>query len=594
MDQGTIMTMILGFIGGLALFLYGMNIMGDGLSKLSGGKLERILEQLTSTPLKGVLLGAGVTAIIQSSSATTVMVVGFVNSGIMKLGQAISIIMGANIGTTITAWILSLSGIEGDSLFIQMLKPSHFAPILAIIGVILIMFTKGEKKKNTGIILAGFAILMIGMDSMSGAVKPLQQVDGFRNLMISFSDIPLLGVIAGTVLTAIIQSSSASVGILQAFCKTGVLKFSAALPIIMGQNIGTCVTAMLSAIGAKKNAKRAAVVHLCFNIIGTILFMAVFYTINAISPFKFMNGKATEAGIAIIHTTFNISVTLVLVWFSKWLEKLACFIVRDNENDVEADNANEALEILDNRFLGNPALAMEHARDTVIKMAYLSKETLDNALSLLNVYDKDVLDKVSKLEETVDNYEDKLGSYLMKLTGKELSEQDSVRLPLYIHMINDYERISDHAMNIAELAKKMNKKNLSFSKKASKELDVFNNLIQDIVINSVKAFENDDVDIAKCIEPMEEVVDKLNKQIKKRHKRRLENGKCTIEMGFILSDITTNYERISDHCSNIAIGIIQSKEDLYESHEYLETLDKGENTLFHKKYKEYKERYVLP
>ncbi len=594
MDQGTIMTMILGFIGGLALFLYGMNIMGDGLSKLSGGKLERILEQLTSTPLKGVLLGAGVTAIIQSSSATTVMVVGFVNSGMMKLGQAISIIMGANIGTTITAWILSLSGIEGDSFFIQMLKPSNFSPILAIIGVILIMFTKGEKKKNTGIILAGFAILMIGMDSMSAAVKPLQQVDGFRKLMISFSDIPLLGVIAGTVFTAIIQSSSASVGILQAFCKTGVLKFSSAMPIIMGQNIGTCVTAMLSSIGAKKNAKRAAVVHLCFNIIGTILFMVVFYTINAISPFKFMDGKATEAGIATIHTTFNISVTLVLVWFSKWLEKLACFIVRDNENDVEADNANEALEVLDNRFLGNPALAMEHAMDIVIKMAYLSKETLDNALSLLTVYDKDVLDKVSKLEETVDNYEDKLGSYLMKLTGKELSEQDSIRLPLYIHMINDYERISDHAMNISELAKKMNKKDLSFSKKAMKELDVFSNLIQDIVVNSIKAFENDDVDIAKCIEPLEEVADKLNKQIKKRHKRRLENGKCTIEMGFILSDITTNYERIADHCSNIAIGIIQSKEDIYESHEYLETLDKGENTPFYEKYEEYKERYVLP
>ena len=435
---------------------------------------------------------------------------------------------------------------------------------------------------------------MIGMDSMSGAVKPLQQVEGFRNLMIQFSDIPILGVIAGLVLTAIIQSSSASVGILQAFCKTGVLKFSAALPIIMGQNIGTCVTAMLSSIGAKKNAKRAAVVHLCFNIIGTILFMAVFYTINTISPFKFMNGKATEAGIAVIHTTFNISVTLVLVWFSKWLEKLACIIIKDNDNEAEVGTVTDALEILDNRFLGNPALAMEHAKDTVIKMAYLSKEVLDNALSLLKVYDKDVLDKVSTLEELIDNYEDKLGSYLMKLTGKELSEQDSIRLPLYIHMVNDYERISDHAMNIAELAKKMNKKNLAFSKKASKELDVFSNLIQDIVINAIKSFENEDIDTAMCIEPMEEVADKLNKQMKKRHKKRLENGKCTIEMGFILSDITTNYERIADHCSNIAIGIIQSNEDIYESHEYLETLDKGENTLFHKKYEEYKERYILP
>lgn len=584
--------LFLSFIGGLALFLYGMNVMGDGLSKLSGGKLEMILEKLTSTPLKGVLLGCGVTAIIQSSSATTVMVVGFVNSGIMKLSQAISIIMGANIGTTVTSWILSLSGLEGDGLVIQLLKPSNFAPILALVGVILIMFVKGEKKKDVGIILAGFAILMIGMDTMSGAVEPLKNVPEFTNLMIKFSDTPVLGLLAGLILTAIIQSSSASVGILQAFCKTGVLKFSAALPVIMGQNIGTCVTALLSAIGAKKNAKRAAVVHLMFNILGTVLFMIVFYTINAINPFEFLGEKATEVGIARLHTIFNVCATLALVWFSKGLEKLACLIVKDGPEDKE--EVDTVLQVLDDRFLSNPSLAMEHAKDVAVEMAKVSKDVLIDAIELVGNYNKEKFQEILDKEHRIDTFEDKIGTYLLKLSSRDLSEEDSKKLTLCLHLIGDFERISDHAVNIAQSAKEMNKKELLFSDKAVAELKVFSDLLIDTMDTAVLSFVNDDVDLATNVEPMEEVADKLNKQIKKRHVKRLRKGKCTIEMGFVLSDITTNFERIADHCSNIAVGVIQTREESYESHEYLDNLDKGENTIFRDKYVSYKERYVLP
>lgn len=590
MNDGIIL--FLSFIGGLALFLYGMNVMGDGLAKLSGGKLERILEKLTSTPLKGVLLGTAVTAIIQSSSATTVMVVGFVNSGIMKLGQAISIIMGANIGTTVTAWILSLSGLEGDSLAIQLLKPSNFAPILAVIGVVLIMFIKGEKKKDVGIILVGFAILMMGMDTMSLAVEPLKEVPEFANLMIKFAHNPFLSMMAGLILTAIIQSSSASVGILQAFCKTGVLKFSAVLPIIMGQNIGTCVTALLSAIGAKKNAKRAAVVHLLFNIIGTVLFMIGFYIINAINPFEFLGDNATEVGIARIHTIFNVCSTLVLIWFSKGLEKLACLVIKDGPEDKE--DVDTVLQVLDDRFLSNPSLAMEHAKDVAIEMARVSKEILEDSISLVRFYDHNLFENILKKEHRIDTFEDKLGTYLLKVSSRDLSEEDSKKLTLFLHLIGDFERISDHGVNIAESAKEMNKKELSFSRKAVTEIDIFAELLIETMDTAVEAFINNDSDLATYVEPMEEVVDKINKQIKKRHVKRLRKGKCTIEMGFVLSDITTSFERIADHCSNIAVGIIQMGEEGYESHEYLDNLDKGENTAFREKYLLYKKKYILP
>ena len=593
MDQSQIMGMVLMFIGGLALFLYGMNEMGNGLERLSGGKLERILEKLTSTTFKGVLLGAAVTAVIQSSSATTVMVVGFVNAGIMPLSRAIGIIMGANIGTTITAWILSLSGLEGDNLVIQFLKPDNFAPVLALIGIILVMFIKDEKKKNIGTILLGFAVLMTGMSSMSDAVGPLKEVEGFRNLMIRFSDVPVLGMIAGLVLTAIIQSSSASVGILQAFCKTGVLTYGAAIPIIMGQNIGTCVTALLSSIGAKKNAKRAAVVHLLFNIVGTVIFVIVFYGINAVSPFGFIRDNATEAGIARCHTFFNVVVTLVLVWFARQLEQLACLIVKDDAENEEVISAN-TLQILDERFLEKPALAMEHAKDVTIDMAHLSKEILENALELVVGYNKDKYREIINKENVIDTYEDKIGTYLLKLSGKDLSERDSTELTLLLHLIGDFERISDHAVNIAQSAKEMNKKELEFSKKAYEEIKIFSELLMEIIDTSVKAFENDNIEVATYVEPMEEVVDTINKEIKKRHMKRLRKGKCTVELGFILSDITTSFERIADHCSNIAVGIIQTKNEAYESHEYLETLDKGENTVFRGKYLACKEKYMLP
>lgn len=421
-------------IGGLALFLYGMNLLGDGLSKTSGGKLESILEKLTSNPIKGVLLGAGVTAVIQSSSATTVMVVGFVNSGIMKLHQAVGIIMGANIGTTATSWLLSLTGIQGDSFFINMLKPMSFSPILAIIGVIMIMFCKKEKKHDIGKILVGFAILMYGMEAMSSAVKPLADVPEFTHILTMFSN-PVLGMLAGLVLTAIIQSSSASVGILQALCATGSVTFATALPIIMGQNIGTCVTAMISAIGAKKNAKRAALVHLYFNIIGTLVFMCLFYLINAFIHFEFLSQGATPVGIATIHSVFNIFATIILLPFGKGLEKLACLSVRDDKEREETIDANRDFDFLDERFLDKTSLAMEHCRIVTNNMADLSREALFKSLDLFSDFSEEKADDVCDIEERVDKYEDVLGTYLMKLSSRDLTEQDSETLNMLLHCL---------------------------------------------------------------------------------------------------------------------------------------------------------------
>ena len=439
-------------IGGLALFLYGMNLLGEGLSKTSGGKLESILEKLTSNPIKGVLLGAGVTAVIQSSSATTVMVVGFVNSGIMKLHQAVGIIMGANIGTTATSWLLSLTGIQGDSFFINMLKPMSFSPILAIIGVIMIMFCKKEKKHDIGKILVGFAILMYGMEAMSSAVKPLADVPEFTHILTMFSN-PVLGMLAGLVLTAIIQSSSASVGILQALCATGSVTFATALPIIMGQNIGTCVTAMISAIGAKKNAKRAALVHLYFNIIGTLVFMCLFYLINAFIHFEFLSQGATPVGIATIHSVFNIFATIILLPFGKGLEKLACLSVRDDKEREETIDANMDFDLLDERFLDKTSLAMEHCRMVTNNMADLSREALFKSLDLFSDFSEEKAGDVCDIEERVDKYEDVLGTYLMKLSSRDLTEQDSETLNMLLHCIGNFERISDHACNLVNAAR---------------------------------------------------------------------------------------------------------------------------------------------
>ena len=587
---------ILSMIGGLALFLYGMDAMGAGLSKLSGGRMERLLEKLTSKRIMAVLLGAGVTAVIQSSSATTVMVVGFVNSGIMKLNQAVGIIMGANIGTTITSWLLSLTGIQGSSFVLQMLKPSSFSPILAVIGVGLIMFTKNEKKKDIGSIFIGFAILMYGMEAMSGAVAPLADNEKFTGILTMFSN-PLLGLLAGTILTAVIQSSSASVGILQALCATGAVNFSTALPIIMGQNIGTCITAIISSIGTSKNAKRTAAVHLFFNITGTIIFMVVFYTLNVFVHFQFLNTAASPAGIAVIHSLFNIGATILLFPFANLLEKMAIFVIPDKESEMEEmeeEKINPDLSRLDERFLDKPGFAMEECRSVAINMARKSQKAMNLAIDLLGEYSDKTADRVEKLENQIDQYEDALGTYLVKLSGRELSIKDSRVLSVLLHCIGDFERISDHAVNIRDAAVEMHKKNLKFSEKAKQELRVFSNAIRDILDRAVMAFETGDVELAKEVEPLEQVVDALNKEEKQRHINRLRTGTCTIELGFILSDISTNFERAADHCSNIAVCLLQVDEGGFDTHEYLDILKEENSEEFQHEYMELSERYALP
>lgn len=583
---------VLTLIGGLALFLYGMNTMGQGLEKLSGSRLEKILEKLTSNPIKSVALGALVTAVIQSSSATTVMVVGFVNSGIMKLSQAVGVIMGANIGTTITSWLLSLTGIESSNVFIQLLKPTSFTPILAIIGIFMIMMTKSSRKKDIGSILVGFTVLMFGMDMMSGAVEPLAQNESFREILTMFSN-PLLGIVAGAVLTAILQSSSASVGILQAVCDTGAVTYGLAVPIIMGQNIGTCVTALLSCMGANKNAKRAALVHLYFNLIGTILFMVIFYTVNALHPLDFVDDTAGQVGIAVIHSVFNVFATLVLLPFGKWLEKLACLTIRDKESD-EKEPAPSEFQILDPRFLATPSVALEQCRQAAAKMAECARDTLRLSISLMSEYNEQDAERVAQNEEIVDNYEDKLGSYLLNLGSKSLTVSESQTVNMLLHCISDFERIADHAVNIKGCALEMHEKELFFSKKAMNEIRIFSEAVNEILTTAVNAFENNDITTAKSVEPLEEVVDSLSGEIRDRHIRRLRKGKCTIEMGFVLTDLVTNFERVADHCSNIAVCIIQINSNSFDTHSYLNVLKSEDNAEFREKIAKYSEKYMLP
>ena len=585
---------VLTMLGGLALFLYGMETMGKGLEKLSGGRLERILEKLTSNPIKAVLLGAGVTAIIQSSSATTVMVVGFVNSGIMKLTQAVGIIMGANIGTTVTSWLLSLTGIESGNFFVQLLKPTSFSPVLALIGVCFIMFSKKEKKKDAGTIMIGFAILMTGMETMSGAVKPLANVPEFTGILTMFSN-PVLGMIAGAVLTAIIQSSSASVGILQALCATGAVNFSTALPIIMGQNIGTCVTAMLSGIGATKNAKRAALVHLYFNIIGTVIFMIVFYTINAVVHFSFRGTAASAMGIAVIHSSFNIAATIMLLPFGSGLVKLACLTIPEEKKEAPAQNQEkDAFRLLDQRFLDTPAFAVEQCRQTTIQMAKLARECFFTAVDLLHGYDDEKAARVETLENLVDRYEDELGTYMVKLGGKNLSKSDIHTVSLLLHCIGDFERISDHGMNLKDSAKEMKEKEMQFSSKAEKELGIFFDAVKEILNLSIDAFETNNTDEAARVEPLEEVIDDINTVVKANHIRRLQKGKCTIEQGFVLSDISMNLERVSDHCSNIAVSVIEIDRDGFDTHGYLDNLKRDGDPHFAAMVEQYRGKYMLP
>lgn len=583
---------ILTMAGGLAFFLYGMDVMGSGLSRASGGRLEMLLERLTNSRWKAVLLGAGVTAVIQSSSATTVMVVGFVNAGIMKLSSAVGIIMGANVGTTVTSWILSLAGIESNDFWLRLLKPSSFAPVLAALGVIFFLFSKKEKLKNAGMVFIGFAVLMSGMETMSGAVKPLAEVPEFTGILTAFSN-PALGVLAGMVLTAVIQSSSASVGILQALCATGAVSYGAAVPIIMGQNIGTCVTAMISGIGASRNAKRAALIHLYFNLIGTVVFMLVFYGANAIVGFDFMGNSANAAGIAVVHTIFNIFATVVLLPFSAWLEKLACLTIREEEK-AAADDREETLQILDARFLATPGLALEQCRAAAADMADCAREAIFLAMSLISGYNEEKAQRVEMLEKKVDDYEDELGSYLVKLSGGDLSVKENRILSLLLHNIGDLERISDHALNIKEAAAELAEKQLCFSNKASEELKVFSQAVRDIVDLSWKALEEEDLEIAGKVEPLEEAIDSLNAAIKKRHIKRLRKGKCTIEMGFILSDITTNYERVADHCSNLAVSLFEVAEEEFGAHGYLDLIRGEDHPEFGEDVERMREKYILP
>ncbi len=583
---------LLNMIGGLALFLYGMHVLGEGLAKIAGGRLEGILEKLTKNPFMAVLLGAGVTAVIQSSSATTVMVVGFVNSGIMKLNQAVGIIMGANIGTTVTSWILSLTGIQGDNLLVQLLKPTSFSPVLAMIGIILLMDKKeGSKKKNIGEILLGFSVLMFGMDAMSTAVSGLADNPSFTGLMTKFQN-PLLGMAMGAILTAIIQSSSASVGILQALCATGAIHYAVALPIIMGQNIGTCVTSIISSIGANKNARRAAMVHLYFNLIGTVIFMTVFYSINAFLQFSFLEESANAAGIAVIHSLFNIGATLVLFPFSKGLVKLAELTVRDKKDEgTEMQKSTNIM--LDERFLEKPSFAMEVSRNQVKEMAKAAEESIRLALEVLISYDKKKAKEVTRLEKLVDQYEDALGTYLVQLSGKNLSQKDSQSFSIILHSISDFERISDHSLDIVKAAEKMKKKDLSFTKGEKRELQTLCRAVSDICDMTVESFCGNDTAVAKNVEPLEEVIDTLIKKVKKNHLKRLQKGKCGIEIGFVLEDVLIALERVSDHCSNVALELITIGDNEYNTHEFFKNFSDNEQRQFEKAYKKLLKQYPL-
>lgn len=574
---------VLNLIGGLALFLFGMNFMGDALEKRAGGSLQTVLSKITSNKWKGLLLGVAVTAVVQSSSATTVMVVGFVNSGIMVLSQAINVIMGANIGTTVTSWLLSLTGIESDNIFVSLLKPSSFTPVFALIGIILYMFLKNSKKKDIGQILLGFAILMFGMETMSDAVKPLKDIPEFQNILLMFSN-PILGVIAGAVLTAIIQSSSASVGILQALCSTGQITFGSAIPIIMGQNIGTCVTALISSIGANKGAKRAAVVHLCFNIGGTIIWLSVFQIVNMFVHFDFLNDKIGVMGIAIVHTLFNVLCTLTFLPMTKQLEKLACIIVKD-------DNKKQKFETLDTRLYATPAVALESCEKIVTNMAYEAVDSIKMACGLFSKYDSSIAEIIIQSENDIDKYEDKIGNYLLGLTNQSLSEKDNVEISKYLHIIGDLERLSDHAVNLTNSAKEISSKKLTFSDSAKAEIKQMCDAVSEIMDYTLKTIVDDDLSAAIEVSPLEEVIDALKKKLQKNHIKRLQNNGCTIEMGFVLSDITTVLERISDHCNNIALCIIELQRESLGLHQQSKYLKKSD-PIFQQKYDEYYNKYI--
>ena len=573
-------------LGGLSLFLFGMHQMGDALEKRAGNRLKIILGRLTSSPFKGFLLGLGVTAIIQSSCATTVMVVGFVNSGVMTLAQATGVIMGANLGTAITSWILSLTGIQGDAFLLQLVKPSTFTPIIAFVGIIMILFMKQRKKQDVGMILVGFSVLMFGMQTMSSSVDGLAEIPAFTDMLLAFSD-PVIGVLVGIVFTAIIQSSSATVGILQALSMTGAVPFKTAIPLILGMNIGTCITALISSIGATKNAKRAAFVHLYFNVFGTVLLLSAFYAANALSGgFALLDRATTPLGIAIVHTAFKIVSVLVLFPFSGLLEKLAVITVPDGKED-------EKTRLLDDLLIATPAVAIDRSKTVAKDMAIQSIEALRHSLLLLDSYDEKTAEGVRADEKQVDVYEDKLGTYLVKLCSTDMTEQDSNEATKLLHLIGDFERISDHAVNIVESSEEIFEKKIIFSPEARHELSVLLAAIREILNLSLDCFIGNDRQTASLVEPLEQVIDDLKDELKRAHIERLSRGECTIELGFVLTDIVTDLERVADHCSNIAGCVIEMSHASMDMHEYLEDIKNGNNREFANRYQDFKKKYAL-
>ncbi len=578
---------VLTLIGGLALFLYGMDVMGDSLKKLAGGKLEAFLAKLTSNRIKGFLLGLVVTAVIQSSSATTVMLVGFVNSGIMKLGQTISIIMGANVGTTVTSWLLSLTGLSGDTFWIKIFKPSSFTPILAAIGVIMTMMGKDNKKKGIGTILLGFAVLMFGMETMSGSMDGLKDSPAFAQALIMFQN-PILGIITGTLLTAIIQSSSASVGILQALAITGTIPYSMAIPIILGQNIGTTITPVISSISGNADSKRVAIACVYIKMIGVIIVAAVFYIINALFPLPFMSQSVTAFDIAVVHTLFNIISTVILMPFSSFIEKISDRSIRGQK--VAGD---DVFATLDDRFLDMPGFAVEKCNDLVYSMAQITKDAIVDATAMINNFDSSKVEPLIEAEGLVDKYEDKLSTYLVKLSARDLTERDSNEVTQLLHVIGDVERMSDHSVNLLEVAQEMNDKGIQFSPEAQKDLEVFISAVRDIITLTTDSFVTGNLEGAKLVEPLEQVIDKMKLKIKASHIQRLKEGQCTVEYGFILADILTNCERIADHCSNVAVCMLELAQGSFDTHEYLSHVKyDGENN-FAEKYDEFLKKYAI-
>lgn len=580
---------IITLLGGLALFLFGMDVMGKALERQAGGKLQTILAKMSSTVFKGFLLGMAVTAVIQSSSATTVMVVGFVNSGIMTLKQAVGVIMGSNIGTTITAWILSLSGLEGDSFAVQLFKPSTLAPVLGTVGIVLYMFTNSEKKKNIGTILLGFMALMTGMDIMGDSMEFLEQEPWFAQLMISFSN-PIVGIFFGAALTAIIQSSSASVGILQGLCGTGVVTFGSAIPIILGQNIGTCVTAVMGAIGANRNARRTATVHLLFNVVGVAIFVVVFYGLGLVIDWQFLNDTCSAWNIAVIHTCFNVAATCVLMPLNGLLVKLAYLVIPSEETPQKQ-------ELLDSRLLATPAVAIQRAHEIAAKMAEASAGAMQLAMGLTRTFDAKTLDQILAMEEETDHYEDALGTYLVQLSGQNLSVSDNRILNTLLYTVADLERIADHAVAVGKAALEMHEKKIDFSTQAKTELQVLERAVGDVLQRTVSAYQDFDREQALKVEPQEQVVDTLVREVKSRHIRRLRDGLCTVEYGFVLDDLLTAFERAADHCSNVAVEILQVSEGKLEAHEYLNALKAGElreSAAFAERFARYKAQYTFP